>query len=99
MPTTSYNSEADLPFRGTGCFTGPVARGLGSLLLLVIALFLSPVVCAQSQTGITAAELSGIFGMAETAPVVISGRVDPHLSTRGARDQCQIDQGNELVSN
>jgi len=79
MPTTSYNPQAAQPFRGTGKPTAPVAGGLRSFLLFVIALFLSPVVCAQSQTGSASAGPSGISGMVETAPVVVSGRVRFHV--------------------
>jgi hypothetical protein len=68
MLTTSYNSEAALPLRGAGRFADPVARRLGSFLLLVITLLLPPVVCAQSQTGIV-----------DSAPVVVNGKVRFHV--------------------
>ena len=60
-------------------FAHPVARRLGSFLLLVITLMLPPVVCADSQTEINDAELSGTFGVVDTAPVVVNGRVRFHV--------------------
>ena len=62
-------------------FTDPVARRLGSLLLLVITLMLSPVICAESQTEIKNDEPSGTFVLVDTAtavdtaPVVVNGKV------------------------
>ena len=50
----------------------PVARRLASLLLFVITLMLSPVVYSDSQTEIKDA---GSFGIVDTAPVVVNGRV------------------------
>ena len=79
MLTTSYNSEAALPLRGAGRFADPVARRLGTFLLLVITLLLPPVVCAQTQTEIKAAELSGTLGIVDTAPVVVNGEVRFHV--------------------
>ena len=60
---------------GSPRFTDPVASRLGSFLLLVITLMLPPVVCADSQTEIKDAEPSGSFGIVDTAPVVVNGRV------------------------
>ena len=57
----------------------PVAHRLGSFLLLVITLMLSPVVCADSQTEIRDAEPSVSLGIVDTAPVVVNGRVRFHV--------------------
>ena len=57
----------------------PVARRLGSFLLLVITLMLPPVVCAQSQTEIKDAAASASFGVVDTAPVVVNGRMRFHV--------------------
>ena len=77
--TNSYNSEAAQPSRGAGRSADPVAHGVGSSLLLVIALFLSTVVCAQSQAEIEHAKSSGAFDVVDTAPVVVNGRVRFHV--------------------
>ena len=79
MLTTSYNSEAALPLRGAGRFADPVARRLGSFLLLVITLLLPPVVCAHSQTESMEAEPSGAIELVDTAPVVVNGKVRFHV--------------------
>ena len=79
MRTISCNSEADQPFCGFGRFADPVARRLGSFLLLVIIFLLSNGVYAQSQTELKNAELSGTFGIVETAPVVVTGEVRFHV--------------------
>ena len=79
MMAISCNSEAAKPFRGFGRFADPVARLLGSFLLLVLTLLLPQVVCAQSQTEIKDAELSSTFGIVETAPVVVTGEVRFHV--------------------
>jgi len=52
----------------------PVARRLGTFLLFVITLMLSPVVCADSQTDIKDVP-SDTFGTVDTAPVVVNGKV------------------------
>ena len=52
---------------------------LGTFLLLFITLLLPPIVCAQSQTDSNYAKPPGIFGVAETAPVVVSGKVRFHV--------------------
>ena len=79
MIAISYNAEAAQAFRGFGRFAGPVARRLGSYLLLVLTLLLPPVVCAQSQAEIKDAGLSGTLGIVETAPVVVNGEVRFHV--------------------
>jgi small-conductance mechanosensitive channel len=56
-------------------FTVPVARRLGSFLLLIIILLLAPDVSAQSQIEIKNAELSGTFGIMDTAAVVVNGKI------------------------
>jgi small-conductance mechanosensitive channel len=60
-------------------FADPVARRLGSLLLLVITLLLPPVVCAHSQTESMDAEPSGAFEFVDTAPVVVNGTARFHV--------------------
>jgi len=77
MQTISCDSKTTQPFHGTGRYADPVARGLGSLLLLVIVLLFPPLVCAQART--TGAEPSGVYGIMDTAPVVVSGRVRFHV--------------------
>ena len=52
---------------------------LGTFLLLFITLLLPPIVCAQSQTDSNYPKPPGIFGVAETAPVVVSGKVRFHV--------------------
>jgi small-conductance mechanosensitive channel len=52
---------------------------LGTFLLLFITLLHPPIVCAQSQTDSNYAKPPGIFGVAETAPVVVSGKVRFHV--------------------
>ena len=84
MLTTSCNSEAAQPFRAVVKFADPVARRLGSSLLLVITLLLSPGVYAQSQTEIKNAEPSGTSGIMDTAPVVVNGEVRFHVIGVGA---------------
>ena len=75
MLTTSCNSEISQPFHAGVMFAGPVARRLGSFLLLVITLLLAPGVYAQSQTDIKNVEPSGTFGIVDTAEVVVNGKV------------------------
>jgi small-conductance mechanosensitive channel len=60
-------------------FADPVARRLGSLLLLVITSLLPPVVCAHSQTESMDAEPSGAFEFVDTAPVVVNGTARFHV--------------------
>ena len=79
MLTTSCNFRAAQPFRGAGGFADPVARKLGSFLLLVITLLLPPVVYAQAQTEIKGAEPADIFRVVDTAPVVVNGEVRFHV--------------------
>jgi small-conductance mechanosensitive channel len=64
---------------GMARFADPVARRLGSLLLLVITLLLPPVVCAHSQTESMDAEPSGAFEFVDTAPVVVNGTARFHV--------------------
>ena len=54
----------------------PVAHRLGSLLLFVITLMLSPVVCADSQTEI---EDAGSFGIVDTAPAYKEDPAEPKV--------------------
>lgn len=75
MLTISCDFKAADPIRGFGKFAAPVGCKLGSLLLLAIILLLPRTVCAQSQTESSDAVTSGVFGIAETAPVVVNGRV------------------------
>ena len=76
MLTTSCNLKATQPFCGVSRFSDPVARRLGSFLLLIITLFLSSVACAQSNDD---TEQSGIVPPVDTAPVVVNGRVQFHV--------------------
>ena len=79
MLAISCDFKAAKPFRGFGRFATSATLILGSFLLLVITLLLPPIVCAQSQTEIKDAEPSTIFGIAETAPVVVNGKVRFHV--------------------
>jgi hypothetical protein len=79
MLTTPFNSKATQLFRDLATIIGLFACNLGSILLLVIILLLPPIVCAQAQTELKDAEPSGIFGIAETAPVVVNGKVRFHV--------------------
>ena len=79
MLINSCNSEAAQPFRSAGRFADPVARRLGSFLLLVITFLLPQVLCAQTQTVIKGAEPSRTSGIVDTAPVVVNGKVRFHV--------------------
>ena len=79
MLAITCDSKAAKPFRGFGRFAAPVGCKLGTFLLLVITLLLPQVVCAQSQNESNDAEPSTIFGIAETAPVVVNGKVRFHV--------------------
>ena len=79
MLTTPFKSKATQLFRDLATIIGLFACNLGSILLLVIILLLPPIVCAQAQTELKDAEPSGIFGIAETAPVVVNGKVRFHV--------------------
>ena len=70
--TTNGYSGRNSGFRG---FADPVTRRLGSFLIFVITLMLSPVICAQPQADIKDDVPSGAFGAVDTAPVVINGKV------------------------
>ena len=79
MINTFCNSEAAQPSRGAARFAKPVGCKLGSLLLLLITLLLPQLTCAQSQDEIKDTEQSGIFGLVETAPVVVNGKARFHV--------------------
>jgi len=79
MLITPFNSKVAQLFRCAATIADPVACRLGSFMLLVILLLLPPIVCAQSRTEIKDAEPSGTFGIAETAPVVVNGKVRFHV--------------------
>jgi hypothetical protein len=79
MLITPFNSKATQLFRAATTTAVPVACRLGSFLLLVIFLSLTPVVYAQAQTEINDTEPSTIFGIAETAPLVVNGTVRFHV--------------------
>jgi len=79
MLAISCDFKAVKPFRGFCRFPASVARLLRSFLLLFITLLLPQVVCAQSQIESNDAEPSGISGIAETAPVVVNGKVRFHV--------------------
>ena len=79
MLAISCDFKAAQPFRGFGRFAAPVGCKLVSFMLLVITLLLPQVVCAQSQNESNDAEPSTIFGIAETAPVVVNGKVRFHV--------------------
>ena len=79
MRITSCNSEAAQPFRGAVRFANPVARRLGSFLLLVITLLLPTVVCAEAQTAIKGGEPSDHFKIVDSAPVVVNGKMRFHV--------------------
>ena len=79
MLTNSCNNETAQPFLGVVRFVDPVARILGSFLLLVLTLLLPQIVCAQSQTELKDAELSSTIEIVETAPVVVNGEVRFHV--------------------
>ena len=49
MPTMSYNCEVAQSSLSTRRLTALAGHGPGAFLLLVIALLLSPLVCAQSE--------------------------------------------------
>ncbi|WP_319549880.1 mechanosensitive ion channel family protein [Desulfogranum marinum] len=48
-------------------------------MLLIVLLMLPPIVSAQEQSELKDTEPSGIFGIAETAPVVVNGKVRFHV--------------------
>ncbi len=73
-----YSKEVKC-FHVVGWIAVSALRLLELFLLLSISLLLSQVVNAQPQTKINDAEPSGIFGIAETAPVVINGKVRFHV--------------------
>lgn len=79
MLITPFNSEVAQNFRRGSTISDPVMFRLGTFLLLFITLLLPPIVCAQSQTDSNYAKPPGIFGVAETAPVVVSGKVRFHV--------------------
>ena len=79
MLAISCDFKAVKPFRGFCRFPASVACLLGSFLLLFITLLLPQVVCAQSQTESNDAEPSSTSGIAETAPVVVNGKVRFHV--------------------
>ncbi len=79
MIITLFNSKIAHQFRDLATITDPFARRLWTFLLLVIFLLLPPIVYAQSQTEIKDVEPSTIFGIAETAPVVVNGKVRFHV--------------------
>ena len=79
MRITSYNSEAAQPFRGAVRFANPVARRLGSFLLLVITLLLPAVVFAEAQTAIKGGKPSDHFKIVDSAPVVVNGKMRFHV--------------------
>ena len=79
MRHTFCISKAAKPSSGTPFFADLVGCIPGSFLLLFLTLLLPPIVCAQSQTESNDAEPSGIFGIAETAPVVVNGKVRFHV--------------------
>lgn len=79
MLAITCDSKAVKPSRGLGRFAAPFGCKLGTFLLLVITLLLPPIVCAQSQTESNEVEPSTIFGIAETAPVVVNGKVRFHV--------------------
>ena len=76
---TSCNSKEVKYFQVIGWGTVPALRLLELFLLLSISLLLPQVVNAQPQAEINDGEPSGIFGIAETAPVVINGKVRFHV--------------------
>lgn len=79
MLITPFNSKVAQLFRRGATISDPVMVRLGTFLLLFITLLLPPIVCAQSQTDSNYAKPPGIFGVAETAPVVVSGKVRFHV--------------------
>ena len=79
MLITPFNSKVAQLFRRGATISDPVMFRLGTFLLLFITLLLPPIVCAQSQTDSNYAKPPGIFGVAETAPVVVSGKVRFHV--------------------
>jgi len=79
MRTISCNSEAAHPFRVAGRVADPVARILGSFLLLVITLLLPTGVYAQSQTELKDTKPSRDSRIVDTAPVVVNGKVRFHV--------------------
>jgi len=79
MLHTFCNSKSAQPSSGTLWFAEPVGCILGSFLLLLLTLLLPSIVYAQSQSEGIDAEPSGIFGLAETAPVVVNGKVRFHV--------------------
>ena len=79
MLITQFNSKVAQLFRRGATISDPVMVRLGTFLLLFITLLLPPIVCAQSQTDSNYAKPPGIFGVAETAPVVVSGKVRFHV--------------------
>ncbi|MFK7848523.1 MAG: mechanosensitive ion channel family protein [Rhodothermales bacterium] len=64
---------------GVARFADPLARRVGSFLLLVFSLMLPPVVYAGSQAEIKDADPSGFFEIVDTALVVVNGRVRFHV--------------------
>ena len=79
MLITPFSSKLAQLFRRRATISDPVMVRLGTFLLLFITLLLPPIVCAQSQTDSNYAKPPGIFGVAETAPVVVSGKVRFHV--------------------
>ena len=79
MLITPFKSKVAQLLRDAATIADPVAFRLRVLLLLVIFLLLPPTVYAQSQTEIKDTQPTSIFGIAETAPVVVNGRVRFHV--------------------
>ena len=79
MLITPFSSKLAQLFRRRATISDPVMVRLGTFLLLFITLLHPPIVCAQSQTDSNYAKPPGIFGVAETAPVVVSGKVRFHV--------------------
>ncbi|MFT5728952.1 MAG: small-conductance mechanosensitive channel [Desulforhopalus sp.] len=79
MLKTFCNSKAAQPSSGTLWFFDLAGCLLPSFLLLYLTLFLPFIVLAEPQTESIDAEASGIFGIAETAPVVVNGKVRFHV--------------------
>jgi len=79
MQKTLSNSEAVRPSKGRVRFTHHLGCKLSSCLLLVITLLMPQLICAQPQDEIKNADQSDLFGIAETAPVVVNGKVRFHV--------------------
>ncbi len=79
MLITPINYQKSRLFRLTPAVTVPFAFRLVPLMLLIVLLMLPPIVSAQEQSELKDTEPSGIFGIAETAPVVVNGKVRFHV--------------------